>query len=260
VGWTLRQGASDTGSPSPESAPIYSRLDMRTSKTRTKQKPAVAASKRAEEYLRNAIYAGKLRPMQRIIEEDLARELNISRSPVREAILRLERDGLVVNTPRHGTFIRDISLDEIDAIFRVRAKLEGLCAYYMRQNSSVDAAMLLNQALNKLIAAAETNDDEQFFQADIELHRTIWQAANRPLIYRLLNLSMNPYISFINRVYSYRFAMTARRDIHEKYVQIVLETPLDEIEKEVEQYFAGVKAKLFGRSASVEDSQFVGAF
>ena len=110
---------------------------MQTPKTHSaNQERGVPASKRVEAHLRKAIHAGKLRPRQRIIEEDLARELKVSRGPVREALLRLERDGLVVTTSRRGTFIRDISLAEIGVIFRMRAKLESLCVRYMRENPS----------------------------------------------------------------------------------------------------------------------------
>src|ERR1700689_4342469 len=128
---------------------------MRTSTNHSaKPERGVSASKRGEEHLRHAINAGKLRPRQRIIEEDLAKELKVSRGPVREALLRLERDGLVVTTSRRGTFIRDISLAEIDVIFRMRAKLEGLCVRYMRENSSIDPQELLGKALKKLRGAA----------------------------------------------------------------------------------------------------------
>jgi DNA-binding GntR family transcriptional regulator len=223
---------------------------MRTPTT-TSAKPArgVPASKRAEAHLRKAIRAGKLRPSQRIIEEDLARQLHISRGPVREAILRLERDGLVVTTSRRGTFIRDISLPEIGLIFRMRAKLEGLCVYYMRENSAVNVAPSLTQALKQLDAAAAKNNDEQFLRADMKLRRTIWRAANQPLLYRTLNLLMNPYISIIARSYSFLFPIANRRDSHEQYVRIVLQTPLDKIESEVEQYFDRLHAKLFEHSA-----------
>ena len=102
---------------------------MRNSKNHSgKPERGLSASKRVEAHLRKAIHAGKLRPRQRIIEEDLASELKVSRGPVREALLRLERDGLVVTTSRRGTFIRDISLAEIGVIFRMRAKLEGAVA------------------------------------------------------------------------------------------------------------------------------------
>src|SRR6202034_272602 len=222
---------------------------MRTSKTRSTQpERGVPASQRVETHLRKAIHAGKLRPRQRIIEEDLARELEVSRGPVREALLRLERDGLVVTTSRRGTFIRDISLVEIGVIFRMRAKLEGLCARYMRENPSINCSDLLTQALKKLKVAATKNNEEQFFQADMELHRTIWKAANQPLLYRTLNLLMNPYIFIIARAYSSRIPLGNRRESHEQYVRMVLKTPLDKIEEEVERYFGGLYSRTFDQS------------
>jgi|HubBroStandDraft_5_1064220.scaffolds.fasta_scaffold62875_2 DNA-binding GntR family transcriptional regulator len=235
----------------PDTAYNYRPLRMRTPKTQsTSTERGVSASKRVEAHLRKAIHAGKLRPRQRIIEEDLARELEVSRGPVREALLRLERDGLVVTTSRRGTFIRDISLAEIGVIFRMRAKLEGLCVRYMRENSSVDAPDLLNRALKKLKTAAAKNNEEQFFHADMELHRTIWKASNQPLLYRTLNLLMNPYIFIIARAYSSRIPLVNRRENHEQYVKMVLKTPLDKIEEEVEQYFAGLYSRTFDQTSS----------
>jgi len=211
----------------------------------------VSASKRVEAHLRHAIHAGKLRPRQRIIEEDLAQELNVSRGPVREALLRLERDGLVVTTSRRGTFIRDIALGEIDVIFRMRAKLEGLCVRYMRETSANDPAAVLSRALKKLKEAAAKDNEEQFFNADMELHRTIWKAANQPLLYRTLTLLMNPYIFIIARSYSSRISLSQRRESHEQYVRMILKTPLDKIEREVEQYFSGLYSQLFGQGPAL---------
>src|ERR1700760_2641682 len=116
----------------------------KSSSASAKPDRGITASKRVETFLRKAIHGGKLRPRQRIIEEDLARELQVSRGPVREALLRLERDGLVVTTSRRGTFIRDISLAEIEVIFRMRAKLESLCARYMRENAAIQPADILS--------------------------------------------------------------------------------------------------------------------
>jgi DNA-binding GntR family transcriptional regulator len=222
---------------------------MRTSKTRSSpSERGVPARQRVETHLRKAIHAGKLRPRQRIIEEDLARELEVSRGPVREALLRLERDGLVVTTSRRGTFIRDISLVEIGVIFRMRAKLEGLCVRYMRENPAIDPPEILNRALKKLKAAAAKKNEEQFFDADMELHRAIWKAANQPLLYRTLNLLMNPYIFIIARAYSSRIPLANRRDNHEQYVRMLLKTPLDKIESEVERYFDGLYSRTFEQS------------
>ena len=146
---------------------------------------------------------------------------------------------------RRGTFIRDISLAEIGVIFHMRAKLEGLCVRYMRENASIDCSELLNRALKKLKAAAAKNNEEQFFDADMELHRTIWKAANQPLLYRTLNLLMNPYIFIIARAYSSRIPLANRRENHEQYVRMLLKTPLDKIEDEVERYFDGLYSRTF---------------
>jgi DNA-binding GntR family transcriptional regulator len=224
---------------------------MRNSKNHSgKPDRGLSASKRVEAHLRKAIHAGKLRPRQRIIEEDLASELEVSRGPVREALLRLERDGLVVTTSRRGTFIRDISLAEIGVIFRMRAKLEGLCVRYMRENPSIDPQELLNRSLKKLKTAAVKKNEEQFFDADMELHRTIWKAANQPLLYRTLNLLMNPYIFIIARAYSSRIPLENRSENHEQYVRMVLKAPIDKIESEVERYFGGLYSRIFDQTSA----------
>jgi len=221
---------------------------MGTAKTKSSKKErGLPAGERVEAHLRKAIYAGTLRPRQRIIEEDLARELKVSRGPVREALLRLERDGLVTTTSRRGTFIRDISLTEIGVIFRMRAKLEGLCARYMREDASVDPSNLLDPVLRRLKAAAEKNSEERFFQADMELHRTIWKASNQPLLYVTLNLVMNPYIFMIARTYSSQVAIRSRFEHHERYVKMLLKTPVARIEEEVERYFSAMYTQTFDR-------------
>jgi DNA-binding GntR family transcriptional regulator len=210
-----------------------------------KKRPVVSATRRVEGHLRTAIHTGKLRPRQRIIEEDLAHEFNLSRGPVREALLRLERDGLVVTTARRGTFVRDISLNEIGVVFRMRAKLEGLCVRYMREDTSANSAELLNEALKKLKKAADKGNDEQFVQADMDLHRVIWKSAHQPLLFRALSSIMNPYIFTIARTYSSRIPFQARRKSHENYVRLVLETPLSRVEREVERYFDKLYSNMF---------------
>jgi len=226
---------------------MYNRVGLMQTKKTKLEKPIrdLPATHRVEAHLRKSIFAGKLRPRQRIIEGDLADELSVSRGPVREALLRLERDGLVVTTSRRGTFIRDIAAAEIGVIFRMRAKLEALCVHYMRENTSIRPEELLNAPLKKLKAAVTKNSEEQFFHADMELHRTIWKAAEQPMLYRTLNSMMNPYIFIIARAYSSRIPLSVRRDNHEDYVRLVLKTPKSRVEKEVELYFEKLYLRVF---------------
>jgi len=84
----------------------------------------------------------------------------------------------------------------------------------------------------------------------MELHRTIWKASNQPLLYRTMNLLMNPYIYIIARAYSSRIPLVNRRENHEQYVRMVLKTPLDKIEVEVERYFSGLFSRTFAQTSA----------
>jgi DNA-binding GntR family transcriptional regulator len=78
----------------------------------------------AVEYLRKQIVLGELPPGQKLNEERLAAELNISRPPLREAFRLLESERLVLNIPRKGTFVSEISLEDLDDLYQVREMIE----------------------------------------------------------------------------------------------------------------------------------------
>ncbi len=78
------------------------------------------------ESLREAIRKGILKPGERIMEIKLAEELGVSRTPVREAIRKLELEGYVVMMPRRGTYVADMSIRDINEIFEIRTALESL--------------------------------------------------------------------------------------------------------------------------------------
>src|SRR3984893_12675991 len=165
-------------------ADCYNHSDSKDTMTKTEKDRKLSASQRVEVHIKKAIYAGNLKPRERIIEEDIAGRLKCSRGPVREALLRLERDGLVVTIPRRGTFIHDISSESIDVVFRIRGKLEGLCVRYMRERMHPKNESTLQEMLRRMKAAAAKSDGEQFLQADMKLHQTIWKLSRREQLYQ----------------------------------------------------------------------------
>ena len=80
------------------------------------------------ENLREAIVEGRLKPGQRLMEVQLAEQLGVSRTPVREAIRKLELEGLVVMLPRKGAYVANMSLKDLKDVLEIRASLEGLAA------------------------------------------------------------------------------------------------------------------------------------
>ena len=100
------------------------------------------------ENLREAILEGKLEPGQRIMEVQLAEQLGVSRTPVREAIRKLELEGLVVMLPRKGAYVADMSLKDIIDVLEIRSSLEGLAAY-------LAADRITEEGVERLKAIAE---------------------------------------------------------------------------------------------------------
>jgi DNA-binding GntR family transcriptional regulator len=197
----------------------------------------VSASVKVEEYIKNALYTGHLAPRERIIEGDIARRLGVSRGPVREVLLRLEAEGLITITSRRGTFVRDFSMEEVRSIFKMRAKLEGLAVWYMRQKMTPDDEVRLRKALRKMKSAAANGDDEQFFYADMGLHQTIWELSGEARLFRVLSRVMSPVIFQIARGHSSNWPIAQRYENHREYCELILTTPLTRVDRAVERYF-----------------------
>ena len=214
----------------------------------TQRKGKISAGQKVEDYIKKAIYEGRLRPRERILEGDIARRLGVSRGPVREALLRLERGGWVVTALRRGTFIRDVSPQEAEVIYHMRGKLEGLCVRYMRQAMTTQPRAALSACLRKMASAVAQQDHEQFFYLDMELHRTVWKSSGRAQLFMTLDSIMNPFIFMMARTYSSGFALSEQYEDHKAYVKMIVNSPLGSVEREVEQYFEKHARKLLAQA------------
>ncbi len=88
----------------------------------------VSLKDKAYHAIKAAILSLKLKPGDPLVESDLAQQLGISKTPVRDALLELEREGFVTKVPFKGTYVTEITLKDVREVFQVRAVLEGLAA------------------------------------------------------------------------------------------------------------------------------------
>lgn len=127
-----------------------------------------------------AIRAGELGPGDRLIETDLAGRLGISRTPVREAIRRLESDGLVTHLPRTGATVRHLDYAEITELYEMRAVLEGTAARFAARVAS-DVELDELEAINAEMPAATSS--AALYEANRQFHAVLLNAArNRYLV------------------------------------------------------------------------------
>lgn len=128
--------------------------------------------------LRDQIFAGTLAPGSFIDEAALCASLKISRTPLREALKVLRAEGLVRQEPRRGSFVSEVSEQDLDEIFPVIALLEGRCAYEAARNASdadIAALDLLHERLQDHARARRIND---YYATNFAIHEAIITLAN----------------------------------------------------------------------------------
>jgi len=128
------------------------------------------------ESLREAIILGRLKPGERLMEIQLAEEMGVSRTPVREAIRKLELEGFVVMVPRKGAYVAGISLKDIADVFEVRAALEGLAAGLAAERITEEEMDELERSLFKISTGVE-EDFNAIVEGDSSFHDLIYKAS-----------------------------------------------------------------------------------
>lgn len=137
--------------------------------------------------LRRAILKGELKPGERLMEITLADKLGVSRTPIREAIRKLELEGLVVMAPRKGAKVASITERDLNDVLEVRKGMEVLaislaCKRITREE--LEKLETIEQSFQKLI---ESGNLTELAEMDVKFHDTIYQATNNQRLVQLLN-------------------------------------------------------------------------
>ncbi len=136
-----------------------------------------SASAAAGEVIREAIIDGRLPPGQRLKEEELARELGISRTPVREALLLLESEGLVESIPRRGATVRSYAVSDLDDVYQLRALLEGHAARRAAARISPADVTRLEKSCDRFDRLRAEDDLLDLVKENLLFHSVVHEAA-----------------------------------------------------------------------------------
>lgn len=139
------------------------------------------------EQLRQAILKNRLKPGNRLIERKIAEQLGVSRTPVREAIRMLEREGLVCHIPRSGAVVARLSDKEVLEVYRIRAVLEGLAARMAAEKIKPEQLQHLNRLLKQIEQSAADNSLDDLEQVHRKFNDLIYRAAGSPRLYGMIN-------------------------------------------------------------------------
>ena len=154
--------------------------------------------------VRTAIAAGELVPGTRLVELELARRYGVSQAPVRDALRRLAADGLVLQFPRRGSYVADISEEDARQAYRVRAVLEQFAATEVCRLAPAGLTELLLADVAAMREAAGRDDVAGVVDSDVSFHRHVWEAAGNGLLARMWTVteaSLRSFTAVSNKVY-----------------------------------------------------------
>ena len=158
--------------------------------------------------LRQAILRGELKPGERLLEIHLADKLGVSRTPIREAIRKLELEGLVIMIPRRGAVVAEITEKSLRDVLEVRRALEELAVKLACEKIGQEEIEELKMAAKEFEKALETGDVTVYAEADVKFHDIIYHTTdNQRLIQLLYNLR--------EQMYRYRVEYLKREEVHE---------------------------------------------
>jgi DNA-binding GntR family transcriptional regulator len=151
---------------------------------RTGSLPRLTAVVLAHAQLRQLILTERLKPGEWLRQEDLAGQLRISRTPIREALRLLGEEGLIEITPHRGARVTPLSLGELEEIYAARLGLEGLVARYAAVKIGRDVLDTLRHALPRLAALSASGDVELYLREDRQFVETCYAVSERPRLCR----------------------------------------------------------------------------
>lgn len=149
--------------------------------------PVAVRSTNAHRQLKTMILSGELRSGERLVERELARRLNVSRIPLREALIRLEGEGLVRSVANTATYVEDFSLDDMVEIYSLRVALEPLATRLAALRTTPELVRSLRRICERMTQLTRRGDWKRLDQVDYEFHHTVVQGSQHRRLIRAYN-------------------------------------------------------------------------
>jgi DNA-binding GntR family transcriptional regulator len=186
--------------------------------------------------LRDAIIDGRLAPGDRIVEAEIARQMAISRAPIREAIRKLEQDGLLEYLPRRGTVVKKLSHDEVRDVYLLRAHLEKYAARRAAARITDEDLVELANLIDRMDACAAADDLPGLIAADVQFHARICQASGSSRLVQLWE-SLNPHCwTLLTGIKAMDYTLSEIASRHRTVLAALQARDVDGAEVEIERH------------------------
>jgi len=157
----------------------------------------LSLSDRVSNALKDAFFAGELKPGDAIVERDIARQMKVGTPVVREALISLQGQGFVRRVINTGTYVSQFNDEEISQLYALRVELEVLALQWARTRVTEEELRELTQLVDALVAAAGLGDRRKFLERDFAFHRRCWTLSGNTFLAESLERLMAPLFVFV---------------------------------------------------------------
>lgn len=162
--------------------------------------------------LREAILKGDLKPGERLMEIQLASQLGVSRTPIREAIRMLEQEGLAVTMPRKGAEVAKMTLKGMEDVLEIRAALDELASQLACERMTEEQLLRLEDKKVIFEKSLKLGNVKAIAEADVSFHDVIYEATGNPKLVNMLN-------NLREQIYRYRVEYLKNADNYPKLIE-----------------------------------------
>jgi len=213
--------------------------------------PSRTLSVHIADQLRQAILSEQLVPGQRIVEREIAEAMETSRGPVRDALLSLENEGLVVSYPHRGTFVAQLSREDAEEIYTLRQALESLAVEYVLKRATPEQLDELDEYVEQMAAImGQAHDQLDITEVDLAFHRAICRLSGHQRLldaWEALSAQTRLLLLTQRRRHPHEFE---ERDVewHRRLVDALRQRDLERAHEELRKHLAAAVEGLFNSS------------
>lgn len=191
------------------------------------------------ENLKSAIINGKLRANQRINEKELTEHFRVSRTPVREAVLRLAAEGFVQIDSYRRAVVKMISYKELSEIYEVLGALDRLAIGQAVDNLSIKEIRKLEQIINKMEKYCNINSIEKYLELNVKFHDEIWKAVHNKLLVETLHSVRDKLLRYnYSQIYAFKQPGALQKSIkeHKELLEAIIAKDKENLKNLIEKH------------------------
>jgi DNA-binding GntR family transcriptional regulator len=199
------------------------------------------------EDLKRAILRGDLAPGSRIVESAVAVALGISRTPVREAIHRLEREGLLRQGSAGGLFVLGLTREDVEETFGIRAVLESYAARLATEKHGAEGLRVLEDKIREYEAALERHEMERLPEINTEFHDFLYAMSRSPRLIRMINDLRDQIHRFRHVILKIESMARSSSEDHRLMVRYIRAGDADRVEQIVREHILRGREAVLGQ-------------